>query len=689
MSSEIARLAARVAALERQLARTTRTARMAYSSIENGAIEVFDEDGSLRAIIGQQPDGTSGVIVVNGAPPPTPAAATVVPVLGGIAVTWDGTFTDVAAVPLDWARLEIHTSTVAGFEPTPGTLRATLESPQGGIVPVPADRALYVRLVGRNTSGTASPPSDPAGPVGPALVVAGDVEDGIITETKLAAEAVTRAKMALGAVGPEQLAVGVGNLVPDPSFEGPSTLALLAGLPEGQRIDWALATPGADSPQAITVDCSSNAKTWKNLVLTRLPVLPGERHFIAVDYRVSEDFDGSGAKIFLQYRDAARSVIGYGVADEAPAPGGPWRRVTAQVQAPPNTVSADLVVEASEVTKGRTWFDNTELRTVVVAGLVLAESIGTAELAADSVVASRIAAATITGREIKATSITGSHLDVNSARIALLVAGSIKASMLDADAINGKTIKGALISGGAVNGATITGSVLRTAATGQRVVISPGNTNAETGSIEFYSGSAQESAPAELNTAIAYASEGGSTYEIPSVSLSAPKVSGSAQETGLFLQAHVPRYSGSVFNLYANDVGGNGIAYINGYGADTSAAGSSIELYVRDAPTGSAQSSAKLTSSGFNVAGILKAGSIATGRVAITPSAANTPTSVTITGLSVRGTTFRAVATPSTTVPGTAVTGVGVTNVSATGLTIWVTRTNTTNTAVDWIVIGS
>ncbi|MBP5905780.1 hypothetical protein F3K40_08350 [Streptomyces sp. LBUM 1478] len=166
-------------------------------------------------------------------------------------------------------------------------------------------------------------------------------------------------------------------------------------------------------------------------------------------------------------------------------------------------------------------------------------------------------------------------------------------------------------------------------------------------------------------------------------------MTGSSQETGLFLQSHVPGYSGAVFNVYANDLSGNGVAYINGYGADTSAAGSSIELHVRDAPSSSAESSAKLTSSGFSVAGVFKAGNIATGRVTITPSAANTPTSVTITGLSVKGTTFRAVATPSTAVPGTAVTGVGVTNVSATGLTVWVTRTNTTSTAVDWIVIGS
>ncbi|MFI5888303.1 hypothetical protein [Streptomyces sp. NPDC051554] len=77
-------------------------------------------------------------------------------------------------------------------------------------------------------------------------------------------------------------------------------------------------------------------------------------------------------------------------------------------------------------------------------------------------------------------------------------------------------------------------------------------------------------------------------------------MTGSSQETGVFLQSHVPGYSGGVFNLYANELSGNGVAYINGYGADTSAAGSSVELHVRDAPSASAQATAN-TSSGFAI----------------------------------------------------------------------------------------
>ncbi|RRQ81572.1 hypothetical protein [Streptomyces griseofuscus] len=90
----------------------------------------------------------------------------------------------------------------------------------------------------------------------------------------------------------------------------------------------------------------------------------------------------------------------------------------------------------------------------------------------------------------------------------------------------------------------------------------------------------------------------------------------------------------------------------------------------------------------FDVLGIFSASNIAYGSVSITPSAANTPTSVNVTGLSVKGASFFALATPATAVPGSQVTGVGATNPTATGATIWLTRTNTTATTVNWMVLG-
>lgn len=90
----------------------------------------------------------------------------------------------------------------------------------------------------------------------------------------------------------------------------------------------------------------------------------------------------------------------------------------------------------------------------------------------------------------------------------------------------------------------------------------------------------------------------------------------------------------------------------------------------------------------FDVLGVLTASNLAYGQVSITPSAANTPTSINVTGLGLIGSTFYAFATASTAVPGTQVTGVGVSSPTAGGCTVWVTRTNTNATFVNWMVVG-
>lgn len=89
-----------------------------------------------------------------------------------------------------------------------------------------------------------------------------------------------------------------------------------------------------------------------------------------------------------------------------------------------------------------------------------------------------------------------------------------------------------------------------------------------------------------------------------------------------------------------------------------------------------------------DVDGRLTAGNFAWGTVSITPSAANTPTSAAVTGLNVQGGSFVAFVTANTSVPGSQVTGVGYSSLTSTGLTVWLTRTNTTATNVTWMVIG-
>jgi hypothetical protein len=471
--------------LEKRITTVERAARLRHASIEDTAVLVNDGSGNLRGIIGVQADGTTAVNIVNGAAPPQPTAPVVASVLGGVTAAWDGLFAGGSALPLDWQRVEVHASVTSGFTPDATTLKGTIETPQGATAVIVTDVAVYVRLLARNTSGTASAPSDQAGPYGPTPVVADDIIDGIVTTVKLADDAVTQAKVAVaaigstelaagavleeklaanavttgkladavitsaklvddavtaakvatGAIGSDQLALGIGNMAPDPSFEGAYTAQLITG-----HADWTQTTPGNNSATALHVDCTFGSTTWKNIEVARYPVLPGERHYLGIDFKTSATFNGSGVKLMLRYEDAAATVLGYGVADKAFTPGAGWDRATAQVQAPAGTATAVLLVEASACSAGEAWFDNAEVRTLIAGGMVAAGTITATEiaattilagnLAANSVVAGKIAANAVTAGTIAADVVTGREIAANSVTASEVAAGAITTDKL-------------------------------------------------------------------------------------------------------------------------------------------------------------------------------------------------------------------------------------------------------------------
>lgn len=235
--------------LKQRLARVEKGQRYAHGgSLENSALQVRDGTGSLRGIVGQQSDGTTAVNVVNGAAPPVPSTPTVAPALGGIAVGWDGTFADSAPMPLDWSRIEVHASTTAGFTPTQETLQATMETPQGAICYLPATDPTYVRILSRNTSGTASTPTTEVGPYSP-RPVAGDIgigeivetmiSDGAVTSPKIFANAVTTAKLAAGSVDATAIAADAitGKTITGGTINGTTiTGGTIQTATSGQRI---------------------------------------------------------------------------------------------------------------------------------------------------------------------------------------------------------------------------------------------------------------------------------------------------------------------------------------------------------------------------------------------------------------------------------------------------------------------
>lgn len=169
MPSFIERLAGRVVSLEKKVNRALTSPQLGSSSIENGgSIEEYDEDGQLVQIIGTQPDGTHGAVVVSGPIPPRPSA----PVVSGgpllLNYGWAGTFAGDDGVeditiphPMDFARVEAHASKMQGFSAdTAATLLDTLESPRGGSRTAMLEPGTwFVVLVTRSTSGKRSPQS--------------------------------------------------------------------------------------------------------------------------------------------------------------------------------------------------------------------------------------------------------------------------------------------------------------------------------------------------------------------------------------------------------------------------------------------------------------------------------------------------------------------------------------------------
>jgi len=170
------------------------------SSIEDAAVEVYDADGTLRVIVGQLPDGTSGAVTVNGPVPPTPTAPVVTSALAALRVRWDGAFVDAVAAPLDWARVEVHVGPFAAFVPGQATLWSTIETAQGGevLVTLPYTQ-WWVRLRARSLSGAAGPATVAVAGT-PAQAGAGDIVAGAITTEKLAAAAITGQEITGGTI---------------------------------------------------------------------------------------------------------------------------------------------------------------------------------------------------------------------------------------------------------------------------------------------------------------------------------------------------------------------------------------------------------------------------------------------------------------------------------------------------------
>lgn len=824
-------LTSEVSRLRQEIKEIKRGQRYAHGgSIENNALEVRDGSGSLRAIVGVQSDGTTGLNVVNGPPPPTPSAPILGSVLGGITVSWNGGFADGTVPPLDWQRTEVHASTIDGFTPALETLKTTFETPQGGTVVVPCEEPVYVLLVARNTSGTASPPTVQAGPLGPAPVVATDILDGIVTTLKLADDAVTTAKLAAGAVDTVALAdnavldtkladnavkvgkiadnavtgpaiasdavtagkiaadavtareiaagsvtaaeiaagavtaekltiIGGSNLLSDPSFEGAYTAAQLAGLAYASQDT----TMGNGSPTSIKIDCVASTPSTFQVPVTNVPVLPGDQLYLAVDYWVSTDWNGGDINFQVRWEDAAGTRLTFGKAITSSPVRETWTRMSATLPAPANAANAKIRLESAGTTLGTVRFDNAAVRPVVGGVQIADGAISTPKLVAGAVQAlqidagavnaDKIASGAVTTGKLDALAVTSDKIAANAITAGKILAGAVDATALAADAITGKTI-----TGGVINGTTITGGLIQTATSGERIAINElgqnkaivyDSTGAAVGEFSYRGLRLRGDAgaliivdPDATYPNLRFTNAANTSNAVISTVESTAGTANLGLNTGTFTASGFTdmkwrTYMGEDFAVMerireadvTTIIGGrvdlrNNSATLGYYDASTtgqsadivltpalakvrartwiqpSVGDSNSVLFLQPGPshTGAiirywdpdtSQYRFQVDKDGTTtISGKMTAGNMATGKVTITPTTANVPASTTVTGLNVKGGPLHAYVSPVTSAPGTVVRGVSATSVTSGGMVIWVTRTDTGNTDIHWMLTG-
>src|SRR5699024_8439931 len=133
----------------------------AYSSIEGGSIDAYDNDGKMRLRIGAQDDGTHSVKYVQGPPPPRPTAPVVSvdgPVvrvrLGGMLVGGD--------IPEDLSRIDVHFALASDDLEDPAAVRGNLATSAGNetVLAATSTGTYRVGLVAMSQSRARSDMSD-------------------------------------------------------------------------------------------------------------------------------------------------------------------------------------------------------------------------------------------------------------------------------------------------------------------------------------------------------------------------------------------------------------------------------------------------------------------------------------------------------------------------------------------------
>ncbi|MFB8235526.1 hypothetical protein ACFC58_03150 [Kitasatospora purpeofusca] len=126
------------------------------------------------------------VLATDTTPPPVPSKPVVARLIGGLRATWDGRGAQGEQMPADFAALEVHLSTAAGFTPTAATVVDRLSGASAApIAGLAYGTTYYLKFRAVDRAGNASTPSAEVSAV-PDMVIGSDVADKILTAGKWA-----------------------------------------------------------------------------------------------------------------------------------------------------------------------------------------------------------------------------------------------------------------------------------------------------------------------------------------------------------------------------------------------------------------------------------------------------------------------------------------------------------------------
>lgn len=160
------KLARQLVSVDKRVRDLETVPQLAHSSIDDGALPVYDAEGNVVAKVGKQDDGTWGAPPLQGPTPSAPKGVTATGGPGSINVAWTGEYERDAA-PLDFDTLEVLVD---------GVLAGAIPNRDGGTVTIAAEQgfrfvAARIRTLVPRHSATTSPFSVEVGPPADQLFV--------------------------------------------------------------------------------------------------------------------------------------------------------------------------------------------------------------------------------------------------------------------------------------------------------------------------------------------------------------------------------------------------------------------------------------------------------------------------------------------------------------------------------------